>query len=93
MSCVKHKDPDAKLNYGLDWSEWLDAGETIASSVWDVPTGLSEFQAALFTDTVTQVFLDVGGTPGEYYDLTNRITTSPSGYTDERTLTVYMVQK
>ena len=27
------KDPDAILDYGFDWSEWLASGEIIASSV------------------------------------------------------------
>jgi hypothetical protein len=32
------KDPQADLDYGLDWSAWLGT-DTIVSSTWSVPDG------------------------------------------------------
>jgi hypothetical protein len=29
-------DPDAVLDYGIDWSDWLGAGESVASATWTV---------------------------------------------------------
>ena len=34
------KDPDAKLDYSVDWTLWLRDGETIQSAEWFVPAGL-----------------------------------------------------
>lgn len=33
-------DPDEVLQYDVDWSDWLDTGDTIAASDWDVPAGI-----------------------------------------------------
>ncbi len=83
------KDPDAKLPYPIDWSEWLEAlapGETIASSLWVVPSGISKVSDA-HSDTVTSILLE-GGEAGQDYILTNRITTA-LGYIDDRSITVH----
>ncbi len=86
MSIVTfRKDPNAVLDFGFDWSEWLDTGETISSSAWTVPSGITE-DSTSNTTTTTTIWLS-GGTAGEPYDLVNRVTTS-SGRTDDRTMTV-----
>jgi len=36
------KDPDAVLDYGFDWSDWLADGETISTSTWTVETGITK---------------------------------------------------
>lgn len=33
-------DPDEVLEYVVDWSDWLNSGDAIAVSDWDVPTGI-----------------------------------------------------
>jgi len=69
----KIKDPNSKVDYLWDWSDWLKTGDTIQTSVWTVPAGLvKESEAA--TTTTTTVWLS-GGTLGETYLVTNRITT------------------
>ena len=81
----KHKDPNAVLDYCLDWSEWLASGETITTSVWTVATGITK-DSDSFTDEITKIWLS-GGTDGERYTVANRITTSDSR-TDERTMLI-----
>jgi len=79
------KDPDATLDFGFDWSDWLARGETITASEWVVDDGITE-ESDENTTTVTKVWLS-GGTVGETYEATNRVTTS-AGRIDDRTLSV-----
>lgn len=69
-----NKDPDEVLNYGFQWGAELAPGDSIASSVWIVPIGLTKVSEGVSGgDTVVKLS---GGTPGEGYVLTNRITTT-----------------
>ena len=80
------KDPNAVLDYVLDWGEnYLATGETISSVVWTVATGITEGVTSK-TDTTTTIWLS-GGTAGESYSIACKIVTSQSR-TDERTFTV-----
>ena len=65
----------------VDWAGLL-AGDTIATSTWTVPTGVTG-GAMSNTDTATLIWLS-GGTEGESYDLLNRITTA-AGRTRDQT--------
>ena len=88
------KDPDAELDYGLDWSPWLVEGATIATSEWIVPAGLTEGtgdKASSFTDTTTTVWLS-GGEDGQDYKVVNRITDT-DGRTDDRRITIKVRQR
>ncbi|MGV1048216.1 MAG: hypothetical protein ACOYD4_06805 [Solirubrobacterales bacterium] len=78
------KDPDATLDYTVDWSQWLGE-DTIDVSDWVVATGLTEDSATNTTTTAT-IWL-TGGVPGQNYDVTNRITTT-GGRVDDRTIRV-----
>ncbi|HZY76546.1 MAG TPA: hypothetical protein VFE40_09525 [Jatrophihabitantaceae bacterium] len=75
------KDPDAVLDYQIDWSAWLD-GDTIVTSVWIVPDGIVK-DSDSHTDTAATIWLS-GGTIDKTYRVTNRITTA-AGRTDDRT--------
>ena len=79
------KDPDAVLDYSIEWSKWL-AGDQIQTSTWTA--GDPDLQAANETDTVTSttVWLS-GGTEGQSYTVTNHIT-RVGGRTDERSFTI-----
>lgn len=68
------KDPDEVANYGFIWSTELAEGDSVASSTWILPDGLSKASEGL-SDDVTVVKLS-GGTIGETYIVTNRIVTS-----------------
>jgi hypothetical protein len=79
------KDPDAKLDYGFDWSDWLASGETIITSTWAVPLGLTKVSDS-FSTTATTVWV-TDGTVGEAHVITNHITTS-AGREDDRSHTL-----
>lgn len=75
------------LDYGFNWSEWLQSGETITVSVWAPATDLIFTNAAVTgTGTITSVFV-AGGEAGKTYKLYNTVTTS-AGRIDSRTLTL-----
>lgn len=77
------KDPDAVLDYQIDWSAWLATGETISSSDWVVQTGITENSASNTTTTAT-IWLS-GGEAGVTYRVTNRIVTT-ANRTNDRSL-------
>jgi len=83
------KDPDATLDYTIDWSTWLGA-DTISTSEWTVASGITEGTATA-TTTATTIWLS-GGTAGVSYALTNQIVTA-GGRTDDRTIVVTCVNK
>lgn len=83
------KDPAAVLDYGINWATWLN-GDTISTSTWTVPTGITQASESE-TTTVATIWLS-GGTAGEDYLVTNKITTN-GGRTDERTIRVSVVNR
>ena len=90
------KDPDAVLDYKFDWkaltngtgtSDWLAAGETIASHTIDEDTGITvDSSAQTDANTSVTVWLS-GGTDGTEYKVRCEIVTSGSR-TDERTMKI-----
>jgi hypothetical protein len=90
-----YKDPNAVLDYRFDWQgddpgPWLADAETISTSTWTVPTGITKDSDSK-TDTTATIWLS-GGTAGVTYDVVNRITTS-AGRTEDRTLQVVCVER
>lgn len=79
------KDPNAVVDYNIDWSSWLPDDDTISTSEWIVPAGITE-DSETNTDTTTTIWLS-GGTAGQSYSLTNRITTA-QGRTQDKTITI-----
>lgn len=78
---------DGKLDYGVEWEDWLPTGVTIASSEWEisdqvlgVPT-LSDDGHDTTETWVTVTGIAVGTT----YTLTNKVTLS-DGQIDERSI-------
>lgn len=91
QSTIAH-DPNAKLDYAVDWAAWLQSGETITASTWTVPTGITQTTPApSFSGTAATVWL-TGGTVGEHYMVTNHITTS-MGREDDRSLYIWCVER
>ena len=79
------KDDTEVLDYKVDWADWLTA-DTIASSSWVIPSGITkDFDS--FDDDFTTVWFS-GGTIGETYTLTNTIV-STAGRTATRS---FMIQ-
>jgi fructosamine-3-kinase len=83
------KDPNAVLDYSIDWTRWL-AGDQIAASEWIVASGLTKM-ADSKTSTSATVWLS-GGTAGQSYIVTNRITTA-AGRTEDRSFTIRVEER
>lgn len=92
------KDPDDRLDYGVDWTLWLGS-DTIASSEWFVtappadatPLAIETNPPASNDEKTTKVWVR-GGTAGVGYGLTNRIETA-GGRQKDRSLQVVVVQQ
>lgn len=84
------KDPDATLDYSIDWTNWLE-GDQITDSQWTVPVGLTEPRSPVNDGSIVTVWL-AGGTVGEVYSVLNRVTTV-AGRIDDRTLTFTIQEK
>lgn len=85
-------DPQAVLDYRIDWSSWLQDGETISTSTWTVAAGITEASPAASHDSTSATIWLSGGTVGSNYALTNHITTSASRQ-DDRTITVQVRER
>ena len=83
------KDPDAILDYRVDWTEWLN-GDTISNSQWIVPSEMT-LQSSTNDATSATAWLS-GGVVGSSHDVTNRITTA-AGRTDDRTITFHIQER
>lgn len=81
------KDPSGVNIYRLDWAAWLlkHASDTISTSSWSVPAGITQDSAANTTTTATITLS--GGSAGTNYDLTNTIATA-GGLTECRTIRI-----
>lgn len=83
------KDPDAVLDYTIDWAAWL-SGDTIATSTWAAETGITVNSSSHDT-TTARVWLS-GGKNRLVYKVTNHVTTT-GGRADDRTLTITVAQE
>lgn len=68
------KDPQAKLDYGWDWSAWLGT-DTISTSTWTVDPAGPVLSNATHDGTKTTVWI-AGGVSGSTYTLTNHVLTN-----------------
>ncbi len=84
------KDPDATLNYTVDWSKYLGTTDTISTSTWIVPAGLTQNTVSQSTTTAT-IFLS-SGTLDVSYEVTNRINTV-AGIIDDRSFVIKIGEK
>jgi hypothetical protein len=84
LDCVI-KDPEAILDYTIDWSEWLPEGDTLAAATWTVPAGLT-LDSQSNTEALATGWLS-GGLLGSTYVVTCHITTA-AGRQDDRSLRV-----
>ena len=88
-------DPNERLDYGLNWSDFLDdsgsPSDTIVSSVWSIDPVEASPTVPLLTDNgftvaLTSVFVE-DCRHGEIYLLTNQIATA-CGRTSDRSITL-----
>lgn len=84
------KDPDAVLDYSMDWSAWLITGDSVSASDWIAETGIT-IDSETVNGDITTVWLS-GGTEQQTYTVTNRITTD-DGRIDDRSVEVYVTER
>ena len=83
------KDPDATLDYTMDWSDWLSSGDPLDQVVWTVSTITGDPRPMTLgsnttnTNTGVSTVLVSNGSAGNVYTLTCRVTTD-NGLIDER---------
>lgn len=76
------KEPEALLDYTIDWSDWLAEGDTIASGSFTLlETGLT-IEDEIYSDTKATVWLS-GGVSGTTYHIVSSVV-SVGGRDDER---------
>lgn len=80
------KDPDATLDYEINWSTWLADGETITAQAVTCEDDDITISSVTQSGGVVR-FRVAGGTAGSSYLVTCQITTS-AGQTDHRTLQI-----
>lgn len=79
------KDPQEVLDYYIDWSDRLGPTDTIGTSTWLVPTGIT-VENEDKTTTMTVLWLSEG-ILGDKYDNLNRIVTT-EGRTMDQTVSI-----
>lgn len=85
------KDPNATLDYTVDWGPYLaPLGDTIASVLWVLSSGLVQVSVSNTTTTAT-IFVS-GGVIDTDETLTCRITTA-GGRIDDRSITLKIVAR
>lgn len=91
------KDPADNLDYGFNWSAWMNSGDIInTSSYFAIPssevsiTSLSTVSSSNFPTSHSTVCFISSGTPGTVYTISNLITTT-GGRTVERSFSMQVI--
>lgn len=85
-----NKDPDSRLDFVVDWEQWLPSDDFIASAAASVQSGLV-LHLQTWTSTQHAIWVS-GGTVGNQYTVTSRIETN-GGRIDERTFNVRVIER
>lgn len=86
-------DPDAELDYSVDWTAWLPDGDTIASSDWEIsPSGPTISRKTVDVDGKIATCFVEGLVAGTKYRLTNRIVTTPGARRNDRSILLKTVE-
>jgi len=88
------KDPQAAVDYSVDWGAGYLDGQTVSGSVWSVAPdeeGGVRVVAETVLPTRTAATLE-GGVAGKVYRVGNQVTLS-DGRTDERTLVLRVEER
>lgn len=85
MSYTGIQDPQAVLDWTIDWSDWLPTGDVISAHTVTAPTGITK-NSSSDTDTTVTAWI-TGGTIGTRYPIVYHITTV-NGRQDDRTITL-----
>jgi hypothetical protein len=91
------KDPEARLVYTMDWTEWLSVGQTITAVDYTHNSRANDadpiiINAEGITDSGRKTYAEIsGGSDGKTYIITAQITTDDSAV-DRRSFKI-LVQK
>lgn len=92
------KDVEAQLVYTFDWSEWLDAGDSISQVEYTAaarrndPTPITVVSSGI-TDSNTDTYVEIsGGQADKTYIITAKVTTT-NGLIDRRNFRVKCVNR
>ena len=84
------KDPDATLDYMVDWTDQIATGDFIVSAAVSADTGIT-LHAQTFTSATHTIWLR-GGTVNNRYRVRSKIYTQ-GNRVDERTITVLVRER
>lgn len=84
------KDPDAKLDYSVNWSNWLVDGDHVVDATITVPPGLELVSTTVSGQSV--IFWLRGGADGQVYRVVCHVVTA-AGREDDRTVTFGMQEQ
>lgn len=86
------KDPEATLDYAVDWTAWLEEGDVVLTSAWAaVGVTIEDSPVPSHDAGVSRVWVS-GGTTGAPASITNSIVTA-AGRRDDRTIHLTIVHK
>ncbi len=91
------KDPHATLDYSIDWSRWVPSGDSISGTpAWsvtgpDASLAVAGVPAPSVASGIATAWL-TGGTAGQTYRVTCRVTTT-AGRIDDRSITVRVAER
>ena len=92
------KDTEAQLIYTLDWTEWLETGDTIASVDWTVAARRNDptppvVESSGLDGTNKKTYIELsGGQADKVYIVTAKVTTD-NGLVDRRNFRVEVVDR
>jgi len=91
------KDPEARLVYSMDWSEWLPVGDQLATATYTISTVSGDTDPIVkhsqgFQGTAISYVELSGGTAKEIYTVTATITTV-DGNTDRRAFRLKVINR
>lgn len=84
------KDPDATLDYVINWGTWLTTGETITTYTVTTDPGITLASTSRAGALITMWL--TGGTNRAAYTITCHITTS-TGRQDDRSITINVANR
>lgn len=85
------KDPDAILDYEIDWSRWLASGDQLSSSEWSSSSEALTIDSSDYSTKASKCWLS-GGIAGESYLVRCRVVTT-QGRRDDRTIRVTCAER
>jgi len=89
------KDPQSRLTYVMDWSDWMPTGDSLSTTTFTVNTVAGSSNVTIHTTGVSSntAYVELsGGTAGTTYTVTNTITTA-DGKIDRRRFRLKVLER